>query len=96
MFVESYHQPNTQVTSYSFRPVNSGGSSKGQTLSISGIWTNNIFACNSVMADAGNVAFLTKDNTTAYTPSKDYHPATKKYVDDAIAALKAELTGGTE
>lgn len=25
---------------------------------------------------------LTKENTTAYTPSKYYHPATKKYVDD--------------
>lgn len=26
--------------------------------------------------------FLSKDNTTVYTPSGDYHPATKKYVDD--------------
>ena len=25
---------------------------------------------------------LTKTNTTSYTPSADYHPATKKYVDD--------------
>lgn len=25
---------------------------------------------------------LTKDNTTAYTPTQNYHPATKKYVDD--------------
>lgn len=25
---------------------------------------------------------LTKDNTTAYTPTKDYHPSTKKYADD--------------
>lgn len=24
---------------------------------------------------------LAKDNTTAYTPTQDYHPATKKYVD---------------
>lgn len=24
---------------------------------------------------------LTKDNTTAYTPTRDYHPATKKYAD---------------
>lgn len=27
---------------------------------------------------------LTKDNETPYTPTKDYHPATKKYVDDAV------------
>ena len=25
------------------------------------------------------------NNTTAYTPTADYHPATKKYVDDAVA-----------
>lgn len=28
-------------------------------------------------------------NTTEYTPTADYHPATKKYVDDAISALVA-------
>lgn len=27
---------------------------------------------------------LTKDNTTPYTPTSDYNPATKKYVDDSI------------
>lgn len=27
---------------------------------------------------------LTKTNTTEYIPTKDYHPATKKYVDDSI------------
>lgn len=27
---------------------------------------------------------LTKTNTTSYTPSANYHPATKKYVDDAV------------
>jgi hypothetical protein len=25
---------------------------------------------------------LALDNTTAFTPTADYHPATKKYVDD--------------
>ena len=29
---------------------------------------------------------LTKTNTTSYTPSGDYNPATKKYVDDTISA----------
>lgn len=28
---------------------------------------------------------LTKTNTTAYTPTSNYHPATKKYVDDSVA-----------
>lgn len=30
---------------------------------------------------------LTKDNTTAFTPTADYHPATKKYVDDKEVSL---------
>ena len=29
---------------------------------------------------------LPKNNTKSYTPTEDYHPATKKYVDDTIAA----------
>lgn len=33
-------------------------------------------------ADKNNV--LEKDNTEAYTPTLEYHPATKKYVDDAV------------
>ena len=35
-------------------------------------------------ADKTNV--LEKDNTTLYTPALEYHPATKKYVDDELAA----------
>ena len=30
-------------------------------------------------------AVLTKTNTTAFTPTANYHPATKKYVDDSIS-----------
>ena len=40
-------------------------------------------------ADTTNV--ITKTNTAKFTPTGDYQPATKKYVDDAIAALKSEL-----
>lgn len=36
-------------------------------------------------ADKSNV--LEKDNTTSFTPSANYHPATKKFVDDAVAAI---------
>lgn len=36
---------------------------------------------------------LTKTNTTAFTPTADYHPATKKYVDDQIA-VGVEGIGG--
>ena len=34
---------------------------------------------------------LTKENTNEYTPKADYNPATKKYVDDAIAELKTYI-----
>lgn len=40
-------------------------------------------------ADSSDV--LAKTNTAKFTPTGDYQPATKKYVDDAIAALKSEL-----
>lgn len=32
---------------------------------------------------------LSKDNTTEYTPTGDYNPATKKYVDDAVDGVSA-------
>ena len=32
---------------------------------------------------------LSKDNTTEYTPTGDYNPATKKYVDDAVSGVSA-------
>ena len=46
---------------------------------------------HSLANKADKTDVLTKTNTAAFTPTGDYQPATKKYVDDAIAALKAEL-----
>lgn len=40
---------------------------------------------------------LFKDNATSFTPTKDYHPATKKYVDDnkyALPIASADTLGG--
>lgn len=34
--------------------------------------------------------YLAKDNTTEYTPTADYHPATKKYVDSKSVNISAE------
>ena len=31
--------------------------------------------------------YISKSNTSIYTPTADYHPATKKYVDDTVAAV---------
>lgn len=38
--------------------------------------------------DYADTNFLKKDNTTAYTPTQNYHPATKKYVDDNAVTFK--------
>ena len=38
---------------------------------------------------------LTKDNTTAYTPTNDYHPATKKYADNINYGKVINVSVGT-
>lgn len=38
---------------------------------------------------------LEKANTTSYTPTGDYNPATKKYVDDAISSAIGSALGGS-
>lgn len=66
---------------------------------INGSWTEDVFTCTGLNYGEGfrkamykfaltdNV--LTKGNTTAYTPTKDYHPSTKKYVDDNVKTYTA-------
>lgn len=40
--------------------------------------------------------FLAKDNADAFTPTGDYNPATKKYVDDSISGATGSFTAGTQ
>lgn len=58
--------------------------------------SNVVKVCNvfkKVMYNQGKL--LTMNNTTSYTPSSDYNPTTKKYVDDAIAsAITTSLEAG--
>lgn len=55
-----------------------------------GTWTDNIYTITSISTYKGEMKIvrttevLMRDNTSSFTPTKDYHPATKKYVDDAI------------
>jgi hypothetical protein len=44
-------------------------------------------------ADLSNV--LMKDNTTPFTPTGDYNPSTKKYVDDSIKTAITDALGGS-
>lgn len=97
----------TQATSYtldgiSFRSVSYSSPNGWQVCTcrmiIKGTWSNNIFTATSAnyrvelngMFSPGRVLF--KDNTASFTPTGDYHPATKKYVDESIAAAG---TGGS-
>lgn len=47
---------------------------------------------DSVQDESGNLLktlVLMLNNTMAFTPTGDYNPATKKYVDDALASFSA-------
>ena len=44
-------------------------------------WNVTVVGLWNTKADKTNV--LEKDNTTSFTPTQDFHPATKKYVDDS-------------
>lgn len=48
---------------------------------VEGTWNGDNFECTTMRREV-RVDYLTKDNTDAYTPTADYHPATKKYVDE--------------
>ena len=39
---------------------------------------------------------LSKTNTSSYTPTSNYHPATKKYVDDSIETIDLSAYATTE
>lgn len=60
------------------------------TMNGSSKWTSWVVDLWTVITDvswkANTSDVLTKTNTTAYTPTANYHPATKKYVDDAVAS----------
>ena len=66
--------------------------------SISGTWTDGVFTCTSGGINRKTVPYplkadvLRKDNKTAFTPTGDYNPATKKYVDDKVANAGETLT----
>ena len=44
-----------------------------------------------VFGTTNNTYPILKNNTYAYTPTSDYHPATKKYVDDAVASAGSSV-----
>lgn len=92
---------NVQVTSYVFNgiPTYFDGLYYDRSLTINGNWVDNVFTATSVKTTGANTFiptnYLAKNNTTSFTPTANYHPATKKYVDDSIAsAITSTLNGG--
>ena len=53
---------------------------------IVGSWNSNVFTCTAVSKyKLLDNYYLSKTNTTTYTPTSDYHPATKLYVDNKVS-----------
>lgn len=85
---------------YSISPVmgdiSNGGSIRNKLLNAQLMLSTNANVSYIVFSEVGNLtSYLRKDNATAFTPTGNYNPATKKYVDDAIAsAITTTLQGG--
>lgn len=53
-------------------------------LSLSLSWSGDTCTCTEAITFLSQIPVLAKDNASEYTPTGDYNPATKKYVDDVI------------
>lgn len=72
-----------------------------RTFDIYGSWNNGVFETSRARFYSGTTynlsrfltssTALTKDNTIQYTPTSDYNPATKKYVDDQVGNINTIL-----
>lgn len=51
-----------------------------------------IYNAHQIVLMATQYDVLTIDNEMEYTPTQDYHPSTKKYVDDMMGVFKEELS----
>lgn len=59
---------------------------------IRGEWVDGVFTCKEASRHyVKNDNYIGKYNTYSYTPTGDYHPATKKYVDDTVATVNTAL-----
>ena len=84
--------PNAQQISGCFNEIHGIG-----IMLINNSWTNGVFTCTRGGFRNENIdGYLSKTNTKTYTPTSDYHPATKKYVDDAIANIDIPESNGVE
>lgn len=99
--LESTQDMRSQTPKYSFRLVGDRGSvnlsdSVARGIHTTGRWTNNVYTCS--FGDVlDRYPYLTVNNTSSYTPTKTYHPATKDYVDRTISnAISTSITSVLE
>lgn len=70
---------------------------------ITGTWVDDVFTATEIYIGGSSspahltldTNVLTRDNTSSFTPTANYHPATKKYVDDSIIATITDALGGS-
>lgn len=59
------------------------------------IWNGNTVTVEDALTVTDKTTYLSTANTNYYVPTSNYHPATKKYVDDSIAAAITTTLGGS-
>lgn len=100
-----YNALASQTTSYTFDYTNAviytggDGRNKAFWFEAQGSWSNNVFTCTRIIyyttgKSGVDYRTLTTNNISEYTPTNNYHPATKKYVDDAISNAITDALGG--
>ena len=60
-------------------------------LSISLSWTGDTCNCTGALIWKAELPLLATNNSVKYTPTGDYNPATKKYVDDQVGNINTVL-----
>lgn len=85
----TFYGDSTAIGTYYEEPL-----AETSTITVTGNWADNqyhITSCSVAIVQGLKLTtpsmVLTKTNSNVYTPSTPYNPATKKYVDDCIAAL---------
>lgn len=60
-------------------------------LSLDGSWVNDVFICKTIKWRISAGDYISTNNKIEYTPTDDYNPATKKYVDDQVGNINTVL-----
>lgn len=59
-------------------------------------WDNDVPTVTSGYIITAKPQYLSTTNNSSYTPTGDYNPATKKYVDDSVASIQGIVYSATE